>query len=456
MSETNDRKKRPWRWVLFGLPLLLVLGFVGFRVAGNSQVEKEVEAIRKRGLPTSAVELDDWYQRVPASENAALVFLDAAALHRAPATKPSKDPNNLHFRAGESMTPELIAAIEPYVSANGGALAEMNKAAGLRKSRYPVDTTKGAGTLVPHLAPLKQLAQLSRWAAIQKAREGKTDEAVQILKNGFDMAASLEPEPILISELVRISIVTILAVGMEQALFENDFTGAQLGKLAEMVTAAEAHGTNAISRIMVGERAFGMTHMDLSYKQFSQYGNWGGGTQNFNSFEEMAKAALFGARRVLGMHARDKLFYLETMGEGERAAQLDYPEMLRESERIFEAATEQMQAHPIRYLISRQMLVSMGSYAKKEVFLAARLRCARTALAIQMYRAKHDGKLPNLSELTPEFLPEIPRDPADNQPLEYRAGKDKGYKIIAVTSTDMTNEGRKPTNRLDIGFTVAR
>ena len=191
MSETNDRRKHPWRWVLLGLLLLLVLGFVGFRVAGNSQVKQELEAVRKRGLPTNVAELDDWYKRVPASENSALVFLDAAALHRAPATK--KDPSGLQFRPGEPMAPELIAAIEPYVSANGPALAKMNEAAGLHKSRYPIDLSRGAATLLPHLGPMKQLAQLSRWAAIQSAREGKTEEAVQILKNGFAMAASLEP-----------------------------------------------------------------------------------------------------------------------------------------------------------------------------------------------------------------------------------------------------------------------
>ena len=303
---------------------------------------------------------------------------------------------------------------------------------------------------------MKQLAQLSRWAAIQKAREGKTDEAVQILKSGFAMAASLEPEPILISELVRIAAVTILVQGMEQALFENDFTEVQLGQLAEMVTATEVRETNGVFRAMAGERAFGLSSMDISYQQFAQVSSWGGATPNFSSLEELGKAAMFGARRGLGMHARDKVFYLETIEGWERAAQLDYPEMLRETERVHAEATEQMEAHPIRYLISRLMLPALGGYAKKEVFMAARLRCARTALAIQMYRARHDGKLPNLGELTPGFLPEIPRDPADNQPLEYRAGESKGYKIIAVTSTEMTNEGRRPTNRVDVGFTVAR
>ena len=80
-----------------------------------------------------------------------------------------------------------------------------------------------------------------------------------------------------------------------------------------------------------------------------------------------------------------------------------------------------------------------------------RVRFAAAVLAVLSF-----GALTGPVFAQPDMEPEIPRDPADNQPLEYRAGKEKGYKIIAVTSTEMTNEGRKPTNRLDVGFTVAR
>jgi hypothetical protein len=330
----------------------------------------------------------------------------------------------------------------------------MNSAAALPKSRYPIDMSKGAETLLPHLVPVKQLAQLSKWAAIQRAKDGKTEEATQILKNGFALTATLETEPIMISELIRIASVTLLVQGMEQALFESDFTEAQLRQLAEMVGGVETRGTNSMLRVIAGERAFGLAHMEASFKQFSQ--SWGSGSPNFNSFEDVAKVGLFGSRKLLGLHARDQAFFLETMEAWERAAQLDYPEMWRESERAFKEAEGRMQAHPIRYLISRLILPAMDGFTKKGVYLEARLRCARAALAIQLYRSRHEGKLPNLGELVPEFLTEIPRDPADNQPLEYRTAEDKGYKIIAVTSTEMMNEGRKPTNRVDVGFTVKR
>jgi hypothetical protein len=53
-------------------------------------------------------------------------------------------------------------------------------------------------------------------------------------------------------------------------------------------------------------------------------------------------------------------------------------------------------------------------------------RVAVTALAIQLYRSDHDGRLPeSLAQLTPKYLPAVPSDPfrPDAGPLGYLPGR---------------------------------
>ena len=84
-----SRAKRKW-WrnpvvvVPLGMVVLGVIGVVGFRMAAARGLEREMEAIRARGLPTNPEEVDRWYAAVPKEENAALKILEAYDKHVEP------------------------------------------------------------------------------------------------------------------------------------------------------------------------------------------------------------------------------------------------------------------------------------------------------------------------------------------------------------------------------------
>jgi hypothetical protein len=48
--------------------------------------------------------------------------------------------------------------------------------------------------------------------------------------------------------------------------------------------------------------------------------------------------------------------------------------------------------------------------------------------------------------LVPEFLPAVPVDPADGQPLRYRAAAAGGFTLYSV-GEDGVDDGGNPTNR---------
>ena len=205
---------------------------------------------------------------------------------------------------------------------------------------------------------------------------------------------------------------------------------------------------------MAGERALGIPLFNLSYKESVQLGTMGG--MGSDGDMEALKAGIYTLRRAAGLQNRDLAFYLETMGGLERAMQLDYTDMLSAVDEVSRKFSAELGNHRWRYMISGMLLPSMTPSATKEALLAARLRCAQLALAIERYRARHDGKVPTLEGLIPSFVPEMPRDPIDGSAIEYRLNQGKGYRILAAAATDVANEGRKPTNRQDVAFIVAR
>ena len=88
----------------------------------------------------------------------------------------------------------------------------------------------------------------------------------------------------------------------------------------------------------------------------------------------------------------------------------------------------------------------------KDAVNTAKLRAARTAVAIERYRLAH-GQLPTtLPALVPFYLETAPSDPFDGQPLRYQKLAN-GYVVYSV-GTDVTND--KSDNEKHITFTVER
>jgi hypothetical protein len=456
MVETRERSRwrRPSRWVPLAVLGLLVAGLFVLRIVSTLASKASVNEVRSRGLPVNALELDIWYKRVPASENAALLFLEASREHNFPAKGMDPDESKETFKPGEPLPPKLADAVAIYVGKNALLLRKIDEAAELTASRYPIDLSRGPATLVPHLASVRRMAQLLKWAAIQRSAEGKPDEAVQVLRNGFALAASLEPEPLVISQYIRISCLSILMIALERVVNEHALGEPQLAALAAAIRRAEEQGKASVARSLVGERAMGIPLFDLNFRDFANLSS--GAPPSDYELDDFAKVGAYGLRRLFGMQHRDLLFYLERMNEMEAASKLDFPRMLKVVDEINQGAEKELSEHRWKYMISQMMLPSLPSGAKKEALLAARLRCAEMALAIERYRAKYGGKLPRLDQLSPEFLETQPRDPVDNSALEYRLNEGKGYRVVAAASTALSNQGRKPTNRQDIAFTVVR
>ena len=91
-------------------------------------------------------------------------------------------------------------------------------------------------------------------------------------------------------------------------------------------------------------------------------------------------------------------------------------------------------------LFSRSVL-SLGRVCER-VFNAEVARdLTTTALALKRYQLAHGDYPSDLSSLVPRFLPSIPRDPADGQPLRYRLKPDGTFLLYSIGLDGKDNGG---------------
>ena len=55
-----------------------------------------------------------------------------------------------------------------------------------------------------------------------------------------------------------------------------------------------------------------------------------------------------------------------------------------------------------------------------------------TTIALKRYQLKHGNYPPDLKSLVPEFVPKVPLDPVDGQPLRYRRNADGTFLLYSV------------------------
>jgi hypothetical protein len=211
----------------------LALPFVGWRCWTRWLANSQLAAVRRAGFPTNGDELNKFYAIVPESENAALVLTQAFALHRNYADSRSNLVWDFKLpRHGEALAPEQAALLKGYVELNAAALAKAEEALKLSRCRYPVDFSFGMQTPLPHLTWLKNLAEVEQYKAELSLIEGNTNETARAISAIIRLAGTLENEPILISQLVRLKLLQMAVASFERSLLDeapqDPFTGMEL------------------------------------------------------------------------------------------------------------------------------------------------------------------------------------------------------------------------------------
>jgi len=155
----------------------------------------------------------------------------------------------------------------------------------------------------------------------------------------------------------------------------------------------------------------------------------------------------------------DFAFALDFMSNLVAVVALPYPQALDAAAgmKIPDAQT----ALDEKLVVSAVLLPEPARFVSKGAEAVARIRLARTVLAVERYRLKHDGALPTyLADVSAELSGGVLEDPFDGQPLRYKELPAGGYVVYSVGSNRMddggevkASDGKTP---LDLGVCIVR
>ena len=420
--------------------LLIVMDAIWAYVFIGSEISSLQDEIRRNGHPVTMSEVNAYYPAVPEEQNAALVYLRAT--DELDYTTDLEKQNHgaiwdkVSSVSGSAPYDEILRGeVEAYLNQHSALLVKLGDAQQLPHSRYPLDLTQGAMVKLPHLAALRCLTRAVSIRAFHQVRTGDLTEIANAHRTMRHLAWSLEDEPLLISQLVRVVLISIAVESLERDLNYTTITQQMLVELQEIYRKTES--PNWVVRAMAVERA-------TAFEGIKQMFDGRMRTWKNESTEDTSFVDNFWW--LPGMRVYEKktqAYLLKKMGPLASSDPKSWLDRLAAAKGIeFEdnafAALANIYVQPFSK--------APGAFAR----LTAKLELARAAVAVERHVADYQEYPMTLQELVPRYLDSVPIDPFDNNFMRYRRLGDTGYLLYSV-SHNGDDDGGEPHGKDEHG-----
>ena len=329
---------------------------------------------------------------------------------------------------------DVLLALSKFDS----TVEKLRAASRLPYARFPVcyDDDNPASILLPHLASLKSCALVLRLRAVAELQAGQAEKALNDVMLTLRLTEALRAEPILISHLVRISVLDIALQPVWEGLADHKWSETQLltldAELAKLDFLADYHLT------IRAERTFGVHVIDYLRRNPSHIREVVGWTSfdddkgwQSNQGEFQVGIFQFAPR---GWFEQNKLSICRLSDDFFRPIiNLDTRVFSRTSEARADTAILQLLAKRNPYeLFARYFLRSMPTVSRKFVRSQTSTDLARLAIALERHRLAHGNYPETLDALVPQFIAKLPHDVINGQPLKYRRNADASFILYSV------------------------
>jgi hypothetical protein len=328
----------------------------------------------------------------------------------------------------------VLSALTKY----GAELDELKAAAAQRPlSRFPINYLEEppTGVLLPHLAIVKRLAQACSLRATARLDLGQPGEALDDIELGFRLSAALRDEPLLIDHLVRIATLQIVIQSVREGLARHAWSAAQLARMELHLAAIDLLAEHQLA--MRGERAYGAATIEYIRRQ-----GW-----HFDPamlFDQNADCLTVLSLRLIpgGWCQQNKVRGSQILQNSSLAA-VDLKTRRVDPQKCIdgEQAVDDLRNGPYTVFV-KLLLPAVTKATSKSARLQTYVDCARVACALERFRLAQ-GRLPDaLAGLVPQFLPAVPSDVIDGQPLRYRLAA-SGEPLLHSIGWNQTDERGK-------------
>jgi hypothetical protein len=334
-------------------------------------------------------------------------------------------PNLTLDRAGAA------AAVLAALSDCDAAIAALREASQRPYCRFDLgyDQEDPAAIPLPHLTPVKKTAQVVALRTAAELGLRRTDDAFRDVMLLFALADATRDEPLLISHLVRLSILAIalqpLEAGMDQwsepqlALLQQRFQ--QFDLCRDMRRSLEAEA------FFLGNRE--IDYLRSSRSALKNLGTLSGGTPVSYISLLVGPAGWFDLERVNYLRMATEQM-LPTFDVERRQVP---PSASREFQQRIDALANSPAKMVFHHqLFAATLLASVTRVAQRTAFTQTGLDAAAVACALQRYRLAQGQFPPTLDALVPQFISKLPHDIINGQPLHYRRTDNEHFVLYSV------------------------
>jgi hypothetical protein len=334
----------------------------------------------------------------------------------------------------QAQTPaaDVLFALNQY----SATLDELQEAGRRPLSRFPLeyDADDPAAVLLPHLARMKNCARVLQLRAVAELEAGQPAQALQDIELMLRLADAIRDEPILISHLVRIAIFNLALQPVWEGLTAHRWDEGQLTALEQDLGKADFLADYQAA--MRGEQTFSAGVIDYVRRR-----------RNFGPFDFPSHKL---APDILSRLIPSGWFYQNQVRCArlmvERYVPLADPEhrtispaAAHRAEEAFKLETREVTPFNV---LERMLIPALSKAVTK--FAAAQVRTdqARLACALERYRLVHGEYPETLDVLAPQFIPQLPRDVINGQPLHYRRVDRERYILYSVGWNEADDSGQ--------------
>ena len=456
-SEQNSSRwlRVPWR--LAGAAVLLIfIALLWWSGTRESPLDKEITRrlaeLRASGEPIDAQDLARLFPNPPPSEDAGVLLTNILAFaeeNAPPLASPIVNPKAVLTRDNPLSEP-VIEELRAYRERTQEYLNQWPQSwpTGTRFVPYWAHgmSTTNMGNLTLIQVRQLQLAQMLATLALLATEENDPRQAADMLERSFQLSRAI-PSDSLVNHMIRQAVVRLGATATERSLNRTHFDNRQLRRIAQSLPPL---GTNRFTDALQGEHCQGIWVLGELKAGKSADLMFPGRIRNEKWWERMWRRLKLHQRAYSDEDFASYLAIYQSALEIARQPSAQSPSRAEQLMRSYDTnATSEW----------GRGQVTWSKAFKASLEADARLAALHTSLAVESYRLAHSGKIPaGLPELVPDFLPAVPRDPFDGQPLRFKT-LPRGYVIYSI-GADGVDDGEleKPNNavRYDVTITVER
>ena len=418
-----------------GLPLI---GYFSWTRVARQAFNRRTDELQAQNYPVSVEGLDRFYGAPPARRDATALWQEALAVIRSADFAADSAEIPLVDGNPPPVHDEEFASAQAFLHKHADLQAVIGRAVEMGgEARFPIQFADGYMALLPHVQDLRQVIAIPRLDAYVKAHAGDAAGAAEAIQRGLVCVRSLDREPILVSQLVRLLHLRQMVETIEDLLNRVEFSDADLAAMQQSIQRLDVRA--GLRRSFIGEQALTIVAFhEVNARDLREMGVTGTGSQQIS----YPKAWLLTS---LGTRGDDLSLFIDFMQQIIAALDKPWPEAIATADEVAMQVDEVTTGAvgEFRYALTRISLSSPdfpATIIQNAAGGEAMLKIVDALIAAERYERKH-GKFPSsLHELVPDFLREVPEDPfAPQQPLQWKL--DDTSLFIYSVGPDLKDDG---------------